>query len=68
MSSWLSALAFQLNLLVHTGLPVFFWVKPKWTTKDMPDQTGKVRSRSRTLLMEGCRGDGWKLGDWVRDL
>jgi hypothetical protein len=41
MSLW-STLAFQANLLVHTGFPFFFWVVPKWSADDMPDQTGKV--------------------------
>jgi hypothetical protein len=42
MSSILTNLAYQLNLLLHTGFPVFFWIRPKWSTTDMPDQTGKV--------------------------
>lgn len=31
---------------VHSGLPIFFWVKPSWQLEDMPDVTGKASHMS----------------------
>ena len=41
-----AALLFQIDCVIHSGLPVFFWVAPKWKIEQMPDQTGKVGARS----------------------
>lgn len=30
--------------MMYSGLPLFFWNRPKWTEKDMVDQRGKVRA------------------------
>lgn len=28
----------------YFGFPFMFWIRPKWTTKEMPSQAGKVGS------------------------
>ncbi|ORY32852.1 putative short chain alcohol dehydrogenase [Naematelia encephala] len=32
----------KLNVVFHSGLPLFFWVRPRWSLLDMPDMSGKV--------------------------
>ncbi|KAK6909679.1 hypothetical protein I203_103700 [Kwoniella mangroviensis CBS 8507] len=45
---------FQLDLIVHSGFPVFFWVRPKWSIDDIPDQSGNV-----VLVTGGNSGTGY---------
>ncbi|WVW84092.1 hypothetical protein I302_106121 [Kwoniella bestiolae CBS 10118] len=45
---------FQLDLIVHSGFPVFFWVRPRWSIDDVPDQSGKV-----VLVTGGNSGTGY---------
>lgn len=35
-------LAHRWNVILHSGFPIFFWVKPHWTVDEIPDQSGKV--------------------------
>lgn len=62
------SLAFNLNLLLHTGFPVFFWIRPKWSIEQMGDQTGKVRALMETVLMKGGRRDRREFGNWLCDV
>lgn len=51
----LASLLFRLDCIVHSGLPLFFWVRPKWSIEEMPLQTGKV---SRFGLDLSCLNNG----------
>jgi hypothetical protein len=62
------SLAFNLNLLLHSGLPLFFWVRPRWSIEQMGDQTGKVGIRAEGELMTGRRGHGWEFGHRLCDM
>jgi hypothetical protein len=63
------SLAFNLNLLLHSGLPLFFWVRPRWSIEQMGDQTGKVGGiRAEGELMTGRRGHGWEFGHRLCDM
>ncbi|WWD22187.1 hypothetical protein CI109_106678 [Kwoniella shandongensis] len=44
----------QIQVIFHSGLPIFFWVRPKWSVDQMPDQTGKV-----ILVTGGNSGTGY---------
>ncbi|WRT66530.1 uncharacterized protein IL334_003489 [Kwoniella shivajii] len=49
--TWIS---FQWNAALHAGLPLVFWVRPRWSVDDIPDQSGKV-----VLVTGGNSGVGY---------
>ncbi|WWC89169.1 uncharacterized protein L201_004087 [Kwoniella dendrophila CBS 6074] len=54
-SAILSWFQFHLNVILHAGLPLVFWVQPKWSIDhDVPDQSGKV-----ILVTGGNSGTGY---------
>ncbi|WVF71324.1 hypothetical protein IAT40_006127 [Kwoniella sp. CBS 6097] len=44
----------KLDLLLHSGFPVFFWVRPRWSVDEITDQTGKV-----VIVTGGNSGTGY---------
>lgn len=53
LMSWLAQVwanvLFSISTTIHSGLPAFLWIRPKWSIEHMPNQSGKVR-RWRALL------------------
>ncbi|KAK1924081.1 putativepod-specific dehydrogenase SAC25 [Papiliotrema laurentii] len=47
-------LAHRWNVILHSGFPIFFWVKPHWTVDEIPDQSGKV-----VVVTGGNSGTGY---------
>jgi len=41
--SFLELAAHSWNCSIYSGLPIFFWVQPRWSTADLTSQEGKVR-------------------------
>lgn len=39
---WWTSFTTFLRDVNHFGLPIIFWVRPKWTVDQITDQTGKV--------------------------
>nr|XP_019011017.1 pod-specific dehydrogenase [Kwoniella pini CBS 10737]OCF49798.1 pod-specific dehydrogenase [Kwoniella pini CBS 10737] len=54
LSTILNWIWFQWDLIVHSGWPGFFWVRPKWSIEDIPNQSGKV-----VLVTGGNSGTGY---------
>jgi len=63
-TSLLASLAHQYDCIIHSGLPLFFWVRPRFSVTDIPSQYGKVRrpppflsddraDRSQVVLVTG---------------
>ncbi|KAE8538492.1 hypothetical protein D1P53_004852 [Cryptococcus gattii VGV] len=57
MSFWSNVwlwIRFQINAILHSGFPCFFWVRPTWSVDKIPDQEGKV-----VLITGGNSGTGY---------
>lgn len=39
---WSDWLSYHVNTVHHSGFPLFFWVRPHWSVKQMKPQNGKV--------------------------
>lgn len=49
MSFWSNVwlwIRFQVNAILHSGFPCFFWIRPTWGIDKIPDQEGKVADLS----------------------
>nr|XP_018262805.1 pod-specific dehydrogenase [Kwoniella dejecticola CBS 10117]OBR84963.1 pod-specific dehydrogenase [Kwoniella dejecticola CBS 10117] len=54
LSAILSWIAYRWDLIVHSGWPGFFWVRPGWSVDEIPDQSGRV-----VLITGGNSGTGY---------
>ncbi|ORX35729.1 hypothetical protein BD324DRAFT_642905 [Kockovaella imperatae] len=49
-----STLLFRIDVIFTSGFPIFFWNRPRWSTNEIPDQTGRV-----VLVTGGNSGTGY---------